>query len=125
MGSFFYLRIYLLNMNKTQLRETILELFEEVKVDASKENVNEGLSSAMNGLVKFLLGLVKKGKFRRPYDIDDRSGRLVFRTAGGKKLVFHDQNIGVTIHKTWSGKKDSNFFGYDETDAILKFALEG
>ncbi len=112
-------------MNKTQLKKTILELFEEVKTETSSEQVNEGLSSAMLGLVKFLLGLVKKGKFRRPYDIDTNSGRLVFVTKGGKKLVFHDQTIGVTIHKTWKNKKDSNFFGYDETDAILKFALEG
>ena len=112
-------------MNKTHLKETILELFEEVKTENSSEDINEGLSSAMLGVVKFLLGLVKKGKFRRPYDIDDNSGRLVFITAGGKKLIFNDANIGVTIHKTWKGKKDSDFFGYDETDAMMKFAFKG
>jgi hypothetical protein len=112
-------------MKKTELRQTILDIFEEVKSENDPEQVIEGFGAAYMGLVKFLLKMVHKGKFRRPYDIDSGSGRMVFVTKGGKRIVINDANIGVTIHKTWKNKKDNNFFDYSEHDEIMKFAQAG
>ena len=69
--------------------------------------------------------MVHKGKFKRPYDIDDNSGRMVFITKGGKKIVVNDAKLGVTVWKTWKNKKDKNFFDYSEHEEILKFAQAG
>jgi hypothetical protein len=110
-------------MNKTQLKETILELFEEIKTETTSEDINEGLSGGMKGLVKYLLGVVKKGQFLRNYDIDTRSGRLMFQTGSGKKIVFNDMKLGVTLNKTWKGKKASEFFSYADHKKMLDFAL--
>jgi hypothetical protein len=111
-------------MNKTLLKQTILELFEEVKLENSDSvNLDESFKPAYHSLLKFLLKMVHKGKFRRPYDVDTSSGRLVFVTKGGKKLIINDANIGITILKTWKGKRDKNFFDYSEHDEIMKFAL--
>tara|TARA_A100001037_G_scaffold67550_1_gene60011 strand:+ start:49046 stop:49387 length:342 start_codon:yes stop_codon:yes gene_type:complete len=113
-------------MNKTLLKQTILELFEEVTEENSTDiRLDESFKPAYHALLKFLLKMVQKGKFRRPYDIDTSSGRMVFVTKGGKKLVINDANIGITILKTWKGRKDKNFFDYSEHDEIMKFALAG
>lgn len=112
-------------MNKTELRKTILDIFEEVKSDHPNRTVDEGFSAAYNGLLKFLLKMVQKGKFKRPYDVDSQSGRMVFITKGGKKIIINDANIGVTVFKTWKGKKDKNFFDYSEHEELLKFAQAG
>ena len=117
-----YLHIYLLVMKKTELRQTILDIFEEVQSENSPEQVTEGFGAAYMSLVKFFLKMVHKGKFRRPYDIDDSSGRMVFITKGGKKIVVNDAKLGVTVWKTWKNKTDKNFFDYSEHDEILKFA---
>lgn len=113
-------------MNKNLLKKTILEIFEEVKTSNTQtDRLDESFKPAYHALLKFLLNMVKKGKFRRPYDVDTKSGRLVFVTTGGKKIVVNDAKIGVTIFKTWSGKKDKDFFDYSEHDEILKFAQAG
>ena len=112
-------------MNKTELRQTILDIFEEIKTDTTNSELCEGFSSAYMPLVKFFLKMVHKGKIRRPYDIDDSSGRMVFVTAGGKKIVVNDAKLGVTVFKTWKGKKDKEFFDYDQHEEILKFAQAG
>lgn len=109
-------------MKKTELRQTILDIFEEVKSENNSEQMTEGFSAAYMGLVKFFLKMVHKGKFKRPYDIDSESGRMVFITKGGKKIVVNDANLGVTVFKTWKNKKDKNFFDYSEHEEILKFA---
>ena len=112
-------------MKKDELRQTILDIFEEVVSENETEILPEGFSAAYTALVKFFIKMVHKGKFRRPYDIDDSSGRMVFVTKGGKKIIVNDANIGVTVFKTWKGKKDKNFFDYSEHDEILKFAQAG
>ena len=112
-------------MNKTELRQTILDIFEEVQVETPTTLDEAKFSAAYNALLKFFIKMVHKGKLRRPYDIDDSSGRMVFLTAGGKKIVVNDANIGVTVFKTWKGKKDKNFFSYGDHAEILKFAQAG
>ena len=109
-------------MMKTQLRQTVLDIFEEVRLERESPRVDEGFSAAYMSLVKFLIKMVHKGKFKRPYDIDDGSGRMVFITKGGKKIVVNDAKLGVTVFKTWKNKKDKNFFDYSEHEEILKFA---
>ena len=109
-------------MKKTQLRQTVLDIFEEVRQERESPRVDEGFSAAYMSLVKFLIKMVHKGKFKRPYDIDDGSGRMVFITKGGKKIVVNDAKLGVTVFKTWKNKKDKNFFDYSEHEEILKFA---
>ena len=109
-------------MNKTVLRQTILDLYEEVRVEEKPPQLDEGFSAAYMALVKFFIKMVHKGKFKRPYDIDDSSGRMVFITKGGKKIVVNDAKLGVTVFKTWKNKKDKNFFDYSEHEEILKFA---
>ena len=109
-------------MKKTELKQTILEIFGEVQTEQSSPRVDEGFSAAYMSLVKFFIKMVHKGKFRRPYDIDDSSGRMVFITKGGKKIVVNDAKLGVTVWKTWKNKKDKNFFDYSEHEEILKFA---
>jgi len=109
-------------MTKTELRQTILDIFEEVTLE-TPTTLDEGtFTGAYNGLLKFFIKMVHKGKFRRPYDVDDSSGRMVFITAGGKKIVVNDAKLGVTVWKTWKNKTDKNFFGYDDHKEILKFA---
>ena len=112
-------------MNRTELRQTILDIFEEVQREPTAHRLDEGFSAAYMSLVKFFIKMVHKGKFRRPYDIDDNSGRMVFITKGGKKIVVNDAKLGVTVWKTWKNKKDKNFFDYSEHDEILKFAQAG
>ena len=108
------------------MKQTILDIFEEVQTENNFEQLSEGaFSAAYTALVKFFIKMVHKGKLRRPYDIDSESGRMVFVTKGGKKIVVNDANIGVTVFKTWKGKKDKNFFDYSEHDEILKFAQAG
>ena len=110
-------------MNKTELRKTILDIFEEVAKGKKTELEEGAFSAAYNGLLKFLLKMVQKGKLQRPYDIDSESGRMVFVTKGGKKIIINDAKIGVTVFKTWKGKKDKNFFDYSEHDELMKFAI--
>lgn len=113
-------------MNKTDLEKTILNIYEEIKQEKQSElQINESLKPAYQSLMKFLLTKVKKGVFKRTYDIDTNTGRMNFVTKGGKNLVFNDAKIGITIFKTWKGRKDKNFFDYSEHDEILKFALDG
>ena len=112
-------------MKSEKLKTHILDIFEEIKTDAKEQLVIEGLSAPYQGLVKFLLKMVQKGKFKRPYDIDTNSGRMVFTTMGGKRVIFNDMKIGVTANKTWSKGKDSEFFDYDAHDEILKWARAG
>ena len=112
-------------MKTDDLRQTILDIFEEVQADKSSEALCEGFSSAYMKLVKFFIKMIHKGKIRRPYDIDDVSGRMVFVTAGGKKIVVNDAKLGVTVFKTWKNKTDKDFFDYDDHDGILKFAQAG
>jgi len=115
-----YIFIYV--MNKIELRQTILDIFEDVTIEGKSPRLDEGFSAAYHSLLKFFIKMVHKGKFRRPYDIDDSSGRMVFITKGGKKIVVNDAKIGVTVWKTWKNKKDKNFFDYSEHEEILKFA---
>ena len=110
-------------MKSEKLKKEILEIFEELKHDTQNELQLEGLSGAYAKLAKFLLQQVKKGKFLRNYDIDDNAGRMVFQTGSGKKIVFNDMKLGVTANKTWRGKKDSEFFGYNDFKKILNFSL--
>mgnify|MGYP006143781955 CR=1 FL=1 len=112
-------------MKTDDLRQTILDIFEEVHTDKNSETLCEGFSSSYTALVKFFIKMVHKGKIRRPYDIDDSSGRMVFITAGGKKIVVNDMKLGVTVFKTWNGKKDKEFFDYNDHASILKFAQAG
>lgn len=110
-------------MKSEKLKNQILKLFEEIKHDKQSELQLEGLSGAYSKLAKFLLKQVKAGKFLRNYDIDTNSGRLMFQTGSGKKIVFNDMKLGVTANKTWKGKKDSEFFSYNDHKDILNFAL--
>ena len=110
-------------MKTNKLQKEILNIFEEIKSDKQDELQLEGLSSVYNKLAKFLLKQVKAGKFLRDYDISPEDGRMVFKTGSGKKIVFKDMKLGVTANKTWKGKKDSNFFDYNDHKGILKFAL--
>tara|TARA_B100002019_G_scaffold155373_1_gene133839 strand:+ start:5783 stop:6124 length:342 start_codon:yes stop_codon:yes gene_type:complete len=110
-------------MKSENLKTQILDLFEEIKHEKKTELQLEGLSSAYAKLAKFLLKQVRGGKLSRNYDIDDNSGRMVFQTGSGKKIVFNDMKLGVTANKTWKGKKDNEFFNYNDHDKILKFAL--
>ena len=109
-------------MKKTELKQNVLDIFEELKTERSSQTVDEGFSAAYMSLVKFFIKMVHKGKFKRPYDIDDMSGRMVFITKGGKKIVVNDAKLGVTVWKTWKNKTDKNFFDYSEHEEILKFA---
>ena len=43
--------------------------------------------------------------------------------SSGKKIVFNDMKLGVTLNKTWKGKKSNEFFNYNDHKGILKFAL--
>jgi len=122
---FFCLRIYLYKMKNTELKNQVISIFEEIEQDLKTEIMLEGLSSSYAKLVKFLLSQVKTEKFKKNYDIDTNSGRLVFTTKGGKKIVFNDGKIGVTARKIWKGKKTSDFFDYKDHKGILKFSLAG
>lgn len=110
-------------MKSENLKNQVLELYEELIADKQTELQLEGLSSAYANLAKFLLKQVKGGKLSRNYDIDDNSGRMMFQTGSGKKIVFNDMKLGVTANKTWKGKKDKDFFGYNDHKKILKFIL--
>ena len=110
-------------MRSEKLKTQILDIFEEIKTDRQTELQLEGLSSAYAKLAKFLLQQVKVGKFLRNYDIDDSSGRMVFQTGSGKKIVFNDMKLGVTANKTWKGRKDNQFFDYNDHKKILSFSL--
>lgn len=112
-------------MKTDELRQTVLDIFEEMQIDESTTEIQEGFSSAYMSLVKFFIKMVHKGKFRRPYDVDSTSGRMVFVTKGGKKIVVNDMKLGVTVFKTWKGKKDKDFFDYNDHEGILKFAQAG
>jgi hypothetical protein len=107
------------------LKQTILKTFEEVKSERHQEIQLESLSTSYQTLVKFLLQMVRKGKFQRNYDIDTTSGRMVFVTMGGKKVVFNDMKLGVTAFKTWKGKKSKEFFDYTAHADILKWSQAG
>ena len=41
----------------------------------------------------------------------------------GKKIVFNDMKLGVTANKTWKGRKDNQFFDYNDHKKILSFSL--
>ena len=112
-------------MNSEKLKTHILDIFEEIKSDAQEQLVIESLAKPYQGLLKFLLKMVQKGKFQRNYDIDTDSGRMVFMTMGGKKVIFNDMKLGVTAFKTWKGKKDKEFFDYTDHDHILKWSQAG
>ena len=112
-------------MNSEKLKTHIIDIFEELKSEAQEQLVIEGLGKPYQALVKFLLKMVQKGKFQRNYDIDTNSGRMVFTTMGGKRVVFNDMKLGVTANKTWKNKKDSEFFAYTAFDDILKWAQKG
>lgn len=112
-------------MNSEKLKTHILDIFEEIKSDAQEQLVIESLGKPYQGLLKFLLKMVQKGKFQRNYDIDTTSGRMVFLTMGGKKVIFNDMKLGVTAFKTWKNKKDKEFFDYTAHDEILKWAQKG
>ena len=118
-----FLYIFIDTMKSEKLKTQILTLFEEIKQDKRSELQLEGLSSAYAKLAKFLLKQVQGGKLTRNYDIDDSSGRMMFQTGSGKKIVFNDMKLGVTAHKTWKGKKSKDFFNYNDHAKILKFAL--
>lgn len=111
-------------MDTTNFNKTVNELFCEIKNEYEKAEVTEGLSSAMNSLLKFLLAKVKKGTFQRNYDVDTSSGRMEFITKGGKRIVISDAKLGILVYKSWKNKKDKEFFDYSEHSDILKFALK-
>ena len=117
------MRIYLLIMKPSKLRAEVLSIFEELKSEKQTELQTEGLSSVYNKVAKFFLNQVKAGKFLRDYDINPEDGRMVFKTSSGKKTIFKDMKIGVTANKTWKGKKDSEFFNYNDHKKMLDFAL--
>jgi hypothetical protein len=110
-------------MKSEKLKTQILDILEEIQTDKQAELQLEGLSGAYAKLAKFLLQQVKVGKFLRNYDIDDSSGRMVFQTGSGKKIVFNDMKLGVTANKTWKGRKDNEFFDYTDHKKILSFSL--
>ena len=110
-------------MKSDKLKNQVLSIFEEIKQDKQTDLQLEGLKGAYAKLAKFLLQQVKAGKFLRNYDIEDNAGRMVFQTASGKKIVFNDMKLGVTLNKTWKGKKSNEFFNYNDHKGILKFAL--
>lgn len=112
-------------MKQDELKQVILDLFEEVTHERKCELKTEGFSAAYNGLLKFFIKMVHKGKLKRPYDVDAESGRMVFITKGGKKIIVNDAKIGVTVWKTWKNKTDKDFFDYNAHDEILKFAQAG
>ena len=118
-----FLYIFIDTMKSEKLRNEILSLFEEIKSEKVNELQLEGLSSAYAKLAGFLIKQAKGGKFLRNYDIDTNAGRMVFKTASGKKIIFNDMKMGVTANKTWKGKKKGDFFSYKDHDKILKFAL--
>tara|TARA_Y100000385_G_C12786585_1_gene505810 strand:- start:178 stop:516 length:339 start_codon:yes stop_codon:yes gene_type:complete len=111
-------------MNTNNFNKIVDELFCEIQSEYDKQEVNEGLSSAMNALLKFLLTQVRKGTFQRNYDVDVNSGRLKFTTKGGKEIIINDAKLGILLFKTWKNKKDKEFFDYSEHSDILKFALK-
>lgn len=106
-----------------KLKSNVLSLYEEIVNEKKAEMQLEGLSGAYGKLAKFLLKQVQVGKFLRNYDIDDSTGRMMFQTASGKKIVFNDMKLGVTLNKSWKGKKKSDFFSYKDHKKILQFAL--
>lgn len=110
-------------MKSKKLKTQIIDIFEEIKDEQKLQIQLEGLSGAYAKLAKFLLQQVKVGKFLKNYDIDTNAGRMVFQTGSGKKIVFNDTKLGVTANKTWKGKKDSDFFKYNDHKEILKFSL--
>ena len=112
-------------MKNEKLKSEILSILNEIESEYNEEQEIESLGGAYSSLVKFLLNQVKIGKFKRNYDIDTNSGRMVFTTKGGKKVVFNDGKIGITAFKTWKGKKDKAFFDYSDHKEILKFSLAG
>ena len=118
-----FLYIFINNMKLQQLESQVLNIFEEIVQDKYTELQLEGMSGAYSKLAKFLLKQVKVGKFLRNYDIDTSSGRMVFQTGSGKKIIFNDMKLGVTANKSWKGKKDSEFFSYGDHKDMLKFAL--
>lgn len=121
---FFFVYVYIYDSMKSEkLRNEILSLFEEIKSEKVNELQLEGLSSAYAKLASFLIKQAKGGKFLRNYDIDTDAGRMVFKTASGKKIIFNDMKLGVTANKTWKGRKKGDFFSYKDHDKILKFAL--
>tara|TARA_B100001093_G_scaffold152376_1_gene145103 strand:+ start:6185 stop:6526 length:342 start_codon:yes stop_codon:yes gene_type:complete len=110
-------------MKSEKLKNEILSLFNEIENEKKAELQVEGLSAIYNKVAKFLLKQVKAGKLTRDYDISPTDGRMVFRTGSGKKIVFKDMKLGVTANKTWKGKKDSEFFSYNDHKKMLDFAL--
>jgi hypothetical protein len=110
-------------MKSDKLKNQVLSIFEEIKQDKQTDLQLEGLKGAYAKLAKFLLQQVKAGKFLRNYDIEDNAGRMVFQTGSGKKIVFNDMKLGVTLNKTWKGKNSNDFFNYNDHKGILKFAL--
>ena len=91
-------------MKSEKLKNHVLEIFEEIKHDKQGELQLEGLSGAYSKLAKFLLKQVKAGKFLRNYDIDTNSGRLMFQTGSGKKIVFKWNGISRKLENsifTW------------------------
>lgn len=118
-----FLYIFINTMKSDKLKNQILDIFEEIKQDTQSELQLEGLSGAYAKLAKFLLGQVKGGKFLRNYDIDGNSGRMVFQTGSGKKIIFKDMKLGVTANKTWKGRKSSEFFSYKDHKKMLSWAL--
>ncbi len=110
-------------MKYSKLEAEVLSIFEELKFELQEDLQLEGLSSVYNNVAKFFLKQVKAGKFLRNYDISPSDGRMVFNTASGKKIIFKDMKIGVTANKTWKGKKDNEFFDYNDHQKMLKFAL--
>lgn len=113
-----------MSMNTNNFNKIVNELFCEIQTEYNEQEVNEGLNSAMNSLLKFLLTHVRKGTLQRNYDVDVNSGRLKFTTKGGKDIVINDAKLGILLFKTWKNKKDKEFFDYSEHDDILKFALK-
>ena len=110
-------------MKAEKLKIQINDLFEELKKDKETSLQLESMSSAYGKLAKFLLKQVQVGKFLKSYEIEPSSGRMMFQTPSGKKIVFNDMKLGVTLNKSWKGKKKSDFFSYKDHKKILKFAL--
>ena len=122
MGVFLFMYIFI-SVEASKLKLNILSLYEELVDEKKAELQTESLSGAYGKLAKFLLKQVQVGKFLRNYDIDDSTGRMMFQTPSGKKIVFNDMKLGVTLNKSWKGKKKSDFFSYKDHKKILQFAL--
>ena len=122
MGVFLFMYIFII-VEANKLKSSILNIYEEILNEKQTELQLEGLSDAYGKLAKFLLKQVQLGKFLKNYDIDTSSGRMMFKTQSGKTIVFNDMKLGVTLNKTWKGKKKSDFFSYKDHKKILKFAL--